>query len=410
MQTHKVGQPQCLPHSRTSRREKRIQGQIGTTSLREVDTGIVSGQKAGTGIRSTSPREERNLFSMPSMKRGQSKKVLPVGKLPLEHLRSLLKHLPKHDPRLLIGPQIGEDAAVIDQGDRYLVVATDPITFATEHIGRYAVHVNANDIAVLGARPMWFFVVMLLPEGSTTPALAETIMADVGTACEELCVTLGGGHTEITQGLDSPILVGQMLGEVAPNRLVRKTRIVVGDLILLTRGVAIEGTAILARELFDLRRRIDADLLARAARFLIEPGISVVSAALAAAEVGEAVHAMHDPTEGGLATGLFELVAPAGLGLRVSREHIPVLPETATICRALALDPLKLLASGALLVAVARDAEEEVRSAIEAAGVPVSVIGEVRPQSEGTTIVTNGVAEALTFPDRDEIARALEGG
>jgi hydrogenase maturation factor len=344
------------------------------------------------------------------MNRGQPKKILPVGKLPLEYLRSLLRHLPKHDPRLLIGPQIGEDAAVIEAGDRYLVIATDPITFATEHIGRYAVHVNANDIAVLGARPLWFFVVMLLPDGSTTVELTESIMSDVETTCEELGITLGGGHTEITQGLDRPILVGQMLGEVAPARLVRKTRIAVGDLILLTRSLAIEGTAILAREMFELRRRIDADLRARAARFLIEPGISVVSAALAAANAGEVVHAMHDPTEGGLATGLFELVAPAGLGLRVIREHIPVFSETNVICNALGLDPLKLLASGALLIAVAPDGADSVRRAIESAGVPAAVIGEVRPSSEGVTIVTNGAAEPLTPPARDEIARAFEGG
>src|SRR5215471_11519762 len=182
------------------------------------------------------------------MRCGQPK-ALPVGKLPLEHLRSLLRHPPKHDPRLLIGPQIGEDAAVIEAGDRYLVVATDPITFATEHIGRYAVHVNANDVAVLGARPLWFFVVMLLPESRATPELTETIMADLRTTCDALGVSLAGGHTEITHGIDRPILVGQMVGEVAPKRLVRKTRVVSGDLILLTHGVAIEGTAILAREM-----------------------------------------------------------------------------------------------------------------------------------------------------------------
>jgi hydrogenase maturation factor len=257
---------------------------------------------------------------------------------------------------------------------------------------------------------LWFFVVMLLPEGSATLELAEAIMADVGTACEELGVTLGGGHTEITQGLDRPILVGQMLGEVAPTRLVRKTRLAIGDLILLTRGVAIEGTAILAREMFELRRRTDADLRARAARFLIEPGISVVNAALSAANAGEVVHAMHDPTEGGLATGLFELVAPAGLGLRVIREHIPVFPETNVICSALGLDPLKLLASGALLIAVAPDGADSVRKAIESAGVPVVEIGEVRPSGEGITIVTNGVAESLIPPERDEITRAFKGG
>ena len=303
-------------------------------------------------------------------------RVLPVGKLPLEQLRSLLTSVPGRDPRLLIGPRIGEDAAVIDAGDRYLVVTTDPITFATDHIGRYAVHVNGNDVAVLGARPLWFFVVMLLPENRTTPELAETIMADVRMACEELGVALGGGHTEITQGLDRPILVGQMLGEVVPGRLVRKTRIAVGDRILLTRGVAIEGSAILAREAFDrLYGRVDADLLARAARFLIDPGISVVGAALAAASVEEAVHGMHDPTEGGLAAGLFELVTPAGLGLRVVREHIPVFPETAAICEALGLDPLKLIASGALLIAVAPAGADAVLAATQAAGVPVTPIG-----------------------------------
>jgi hydrogenase maturation factor len=319
--------------------------------------------------------------------------------------------LPKRDPRLVIGPQIGEDAAVIDVGDRYLVVTTDPITFATDNIGRYAVHVNANDIAVLGARPLWFFVVMLLPESRATPELAETIMADVRTTCEEMGVTLGGGHTEITQGLDRPILVGQMLGEVAPTRLVRKTHIAIGDLILLTRGVAIEGTAILAREKFEqLRGKVEADLLTRAARFLIEPGISIVSAALAAASVGEAVHSMHDPTEGGLVAGLIELVTAASLGLQVVREHIPVFSETNAICSALALDPLKLIASGALLVAVVPGRAESVLTAIQAAGVPVVAIGEVRPSSEGITIVTNGAVEPLLLPVRDEIARAFQRG
>jgi hydrogenase maturation factor len=340
----------------------------------------------------------------------QFRKVLPVGKLPLEHLRSLLWHLPKQDPRLLVGPQIGEDAAVIDAGDHYLVVATDPITFAADQIGRYAVHINANDVAVMGARPLWFFAVMLLPERRTTPEVAETIMADVRAACEELGITIAGGHTEITQGLDRPILVGQMLGEVAPARLVRKSRIAIGDLILLTRSVAIEGTAILAKEKGEqLRGQVDDNLLARAARFLLEPGISVVNAALAAAGVGDAVHAMHDPTEGGLATGLFELVAPAGLGLRIIRERIPVAPETGAICHALALDPLKLIASGALLIAVAPDGADSVMQAVEAAGVPVVVIGEVRAAAEGITIVTDGAMEPLSPPVRDEIARALEG-
>jgi hydrogenase maturation factor len=119
---------------------------------------------------------------------------------------------------------------------------------------------------------------------------------------------------------------------------------------------------------------------------------------------------MHDPTEGGLVTGLFEFVAPAGLGLRIIRDRIPVFPETDAICRALALDPVKLIASGALLIAVSPGSVEPVLKAIEAAGVPVAVIGEVRPSNEGITIVTNGVREPLTPAVRDEIARVFECG
>lgn len=343
------------------------------------------------------------------MTRDRGQRSFPVGKLPLETLRSLLMQLPRRDSRVLVGPQVGEDAAVIEAGDRCLVVSTDPITFATDHIGRYAVHVNANDVAVMGARPSWFFVVVLLPEGAATPELAEAIMADVRVACDEAGITLCGGHTEITQGLNRPIVIGQMIGEVARAGLVRKNRIAIGDRVLLTRGVAIEGTAILAREKREqLRRRIGADLLARAARLLVDPGISVVTAALAAAEQGDVVHAMHDPTEGGLASGLFELVTPHGLGVRVVREEIRVFPETEAVCAALGLDALSLIASGALLIAVAPSGTDKVMAALQHNGVPVSTIGEVTPAGEGVTIVTGDRTEPLALPDRDEIARAFE--
>ena len=335
--------------------------------------------------------------------------LLPVGKLPVDRLRSLFERLSPPDPRLVVGPHVGEDAAVIDAGDRYLVVSTDPITFTAERIGWYAVHVNANDVAVMGARPLWFFVVVLLPEGRATSQMFEAIMADVRSACKELGATLCGGHTEITRGLDRPIVVGQMIGEVEPSRLVRKSRMQVGDRILLTQGLAIEGTAILAREQPDrLRGRVDADLLGRAARFLIVPGISVVRAALAAAEAGAAVHAIHDPTEGGLATGLSELVAASGLGLRVQRERIRVLPETAAISAALGLDPLNLLASGALLIAVAADETDELIAGLHAKSIDVAMIGEILPVGEGLTISEGGRVMPLEVRDRDEIARAWD--
>ena len=174
--------------------------------------------------------------------------MIPVGKLQTNHLQELLTNLPQQDSQVLIGPRVGEDAAVIEIGDRCLVVATDPVTFATEHIGSYVVHVNANDVSVSGARPRWFFVVLLIPERTATVTFVNAIIGEIRKNCDSLGVTVCGGHSEVTAQVDRPILIGQMLGEVAKTDLIRKANIQVGDEVLLTQGVTIEGTAILARE------------------------------------------------------------------------------------------------------------------------------------------------------------------
>jgi hydrogenase maturation factor len=333
--------------------------------------------------------------------------LLAAGKLPADALERMLARLPRGDPRVIIGPRLGEDAAVLDIGDRYLVATTDPITFASDRIGWYSVHVNANDIAVLGACPRWFFAVLLLPEGRATTGQAEAITADIVRTCRALDIALCGGHTEVTTGLDRPIVVGQMLGEVEKDRLVRKDRLEAGDRILLTRGAAIEGTAILAREKADvLGPRIGADLLARARGLLFDPGISIVDAARTATMAGR-VRAMHDPTEGGIATGLWELARAGGRGLRVRREAIPILPETEAVCRVFGLDPLKLIASGALLVAAGPAEATAIRQALLARTIPVADIGEVRPKDEGIRIEVSGRWVALEPADRDEIARVF---
>ncbi|MFQ5879926.1 MAG: AIR synthase related protein, partial [Dehalococcoidia bacterium] len=229
---------------------------------------------------------------------------MEVGKLLAQLLARLLAQVTTRDPRVVVGPKLGEDAAVIDVGDKYLVAKTDPITFATDHIGWYAVHVNANDIAVMGARPAWFLATILLPQ-SVPQLTAEAIFQQILSACEQLDVELVGGHTEVTYGLSRPMVVGAMLGEVAKDRLVQSSGAQPGDRLLLTKGIAIEGTAILARELSEpLRQRgVAPDLIQSAQRLIFEPGISVVPEALLAAAGGR-VHAMHDPTEGGLATAV----------------------------------------------------------------------------------------------------------
>ncbi len=334
---------------------------------------------------------------------------IPVGKLPPRLLEGLLDRNKATDPRVIEGPGVGKDAAVIDMGDRYLVAKTDPITFATDEIGWYAVHVNANDIACCGAVPRWFLATLLLPEDGTTPELVEAIFQQIATACEQLGISLCGGHTEITFDLKRPIVVGQMLGEVAPDRYVMATGAQVGDAILLTKGIAIEGTAVIANEKRDeLRDAMSEAELQRYASFLHEPGISVVRDAQLALEIG-GVHALHDPTEGGVATGLWELAQASNVGLLIDEQRLPILTECKSLCDHFGLDQLGVIASGSLLISAAADQSQEIVERLTAAGIDATLIGEVVPADQGCRMRSaDGTLRALPEFPRDEITRLFE--
>jgi hydrogenase expression/formation protein HypE len=340
---------------------------------------------------------------------------LPVGKLSGDVLQRLFGKYARPPEgaaaeRVVVGPRVGEDAAVIDFGDRYLVAATDPITFATDAMGWYALHVNANDVAVRGARPAWFLATLLLPEGRTTEADVEALFAEVTEACAALGVALVGGHTEVTAGLTRPIVSGTMLGEVAKDALVTTGGARPGDTLLLTKGVPLEGAAIIARERGEeaMRRGVPAEVVARARELLRRPGLSVVPEARLATAAAR-VRAMHDPTEGGLATACWELAEAAEAGVRLERERIPLLPDGARLCAAFGLDPLGTIASGALLLAVAPADAERVEAACRGAGITCAAIGAVTERSQGATLVEGGRTRPLpTFP-QDEITKLFAG-
>jgi hydrogenase expression/formation protein HypE len=333
---------------------------------------------------------------------------LPVGKLPAEHLARLLAKHTRPDPRLVVGARPGEDAAVIDMGDRYLVAKTDPITFATDEIGWYAVNINANDIACAGAAPRWFLVTLLLPESKTGVELVESIFEQIASACDQLGVTLAGGHTEITHGLDRPIVVGHMLGEVTPERLVTTAGARPDDDLIVTKGVAVEATSIIAREKAEeLRGILDAGTLQRCQGFLHDPGISVMRDAQIAQAAGT-VHAMHDPTEGGLATGLWEMAQAAGVGLEINYAAIPLLPETAALCTHFGLNPLGIIASGALLIACPPTDTSAIVAALTEAGIQATILGRVVERERGCKLFSSHGERPLPTFGRDEIARLFE--
>jgi len=330
-----------------------------------------------------------------------------IGKLPIKYLDSLLSRISIKDKRVVVGPGIGRDAAVIDFGDRYLVAKTDPITLTSSKIGWWGVHINANDVACLGATPRWFLATILLPEGKTDQLLVEGIFSEIMLACEELEVSLCGGHTEVTQKLEQPIVVGQMLGEVAKERLVDSTKAQAGDEVILVKGIAIEGTSIIAREKTEeLRGKFSEEFINRCRRFLMEPGISIVKEALLANSLVR-IKGMHDPTEGGLWTGLYELAVATGKGMHIEADAIAVYPETELLCQAFGLNPLGLIASGALLIVAASQDTSRLMAGLGKKGINSVKIGHLMPQRDGVRIQREGKLEEIAPLSQDEIARLL---
>jgi hydrogenase expression/formation protein HypE len=330
----------------------------------------------------------------------------PVGKLPSEELKSLFSRLQPHDPRVLLGPGVGLDCAVIDFSDTLLVAKSDPITFTAEDIGWYAVQINANDIATTGARPRWFLVTILLPPEKSDKRVVDRIFEQLHFACAQLEIEIVGGHTEITSGLDRPIISGTMLGEVSRTSLITPKGAQPGDILLLSKGIPIEAGSILAREYELELQDLDPQILQRARDYLTRPGISIVPEALLASKTG-GVTAMHDPTEGGLLCGLWELSEVAGVGLLIERDAIPIFREAKEICEALGVDPFTAIASGALLLCVREDTAGPILEAFEEAGIQATVIGSIIDEV-GVFNREGSSRSPLPRPSRDALAELFE--
>ena len=333
---------------------------------------------------------------------------MDIGKFPPELLERLLGSVPSEDPRVLLGPRLGEDAAVLDLGDRLLVAKSDPVTFAAERAGWYAVQVCANDVACTGATPLWFLATLLAPEWYT-PEDAEQMFNDVLAACSELGVTLIGGHSEVTLGIERPIVMGTMLGEVDRDHLITTGGAQEGDSIVVTKGLAIEGTAILGKDMADELRwaGVEESVIGNSAALLESIGISVLPEARIAS-TQNLVHSMHDATEGGLITALHEIASASGLGLAVEEDSVPVLPETNAACTAFGLNPMGLLASGALVMTLPAHLVPVLLRQLEQASIDAWEIGQMLPLEEGRVLFTRS-GEEITLPtfQRDELARHL---
>jgi len=321
------------------------------------------------------------------------------GKLPPELLEKLvLSRLPSRGKGVIVGPGTGIDGTALNV-EGTLVASSDPITGATKRIGFYAVHVNANDVAVMGAEPRWFLTTVLLPENADEGLLSE-IIDEISREAKKLGVAVVGGHTEVTPGLDRPIVVGTMLGEA--ERLVRPDGARQGDPIIMTKWAGIEGTAIIAEELRERLAPILGEEFLERASSLIEY-LSVLPEARILRKVA---NAMHDPTEGGVLNGIHEMADASGLGFRVYAERIPIREETKTLCNYLHLNPLGLISSGVLLASVPRDYAKKTVEELLSHGITASIIGEFLAD-EKRVIVEENEERPAWRPESDELWKVV---
>ena len=326
---------------------------------------------------------------------------LPIGKVPPNILQSLvLRRTGAPSPLLKVKPRIGLDVAVIALKDIYLILSSDPITGVAEEIGWYAVNVAANDVATAGAKPMFLQSVILLPEGSEASTLKQ-ITTDMHRAAKKIGLTITGGHTETVKDLKRPIIISTCIS--IAESYVTAADAKLGDVILMTKAAALEGTSILARHdktLKDLPKNMRREAVNLAKK------ISIVEEAIEAYSTGY-VHAMHDPTEGGIIGGLCEMAEASKLGFIVHKAKIPIRDVTKKICQLKGIDPLCLISSGALLLAVDPKGVEEVKKRLTAKGIPVAEIGRFTP-SKRILIDEQGKKHILPKTVIDELWRIEE--
>jgi len=330
---------------------------------------------------------------------------LPPGKIPVDLLKDVVfKNLGAARSEVILGPKAGVDGAVIDMGSKDAIVSMDPITGAVEHIGWEAININANDIATFGVEPAFFFSCIMIPAGADSQII-DTISTQMHHAAAELGIAIVGGHCEVTPGLANPIVVGCIMGLTEKGKYVTAAGAKTGDKIILTKTAGIEGTAILATDREEqLKKVFNQTILDGAKQFYSQ--ISIVKDALTAYRSG-GVHAMHDPTEGGILNGIHEMADAANLGVRVFKDKITVEPETAKICRFYEIDPLQLISSGALLIAADPEAAPKIVDNLAKERIFADVIGEFLPNTNKRILVHGDEAEMLPRPLSDHLWIAL---
>jgi len=322
--------------------------------------------------------------------------MLPkIGKLDKASFdRLIFPRLGKEDSSVLMGPRHGVDAAVIElSDDNVMVVAEDP-TFGVPallpHFGWATVHICASDVAVLGVKPRYMTICLLLPPG-TSETVLEHIWKEIDQECKKLGISIVGGHTGVYPGITNPLNGGcTVIGLGSKSQLTPASNAQVGDRIIITKGPAIQTTARLAlKEEKLLKKEFGRDIIERAKAYFFDT--TVVKDAMIAAPNA---HAMHDATEGGLLNGIYEVAAASETGVTIFEEKIIISEETRVVCNYFDIDPLISISEGTLVIAALPERTPRIVSDLTQSGIAAWDVGEVAPKDR-IFVRKNGKRERL---------------
>ncbi|MBQ7543856.1 MAG: AIR synthase family protein [Synergistaceae bacterium] len=291
------------------------------------------------------------------------------GKLQPDILKQkVLNYTGAHREDLLVGGGLGEDAALIRVPEGILVAASDPVTGAVKGAGSLLVHVNANDIACKGADPSWIVVTLIVPDKLGADFIAAT-MQEIHETCREMNIAVAGGHTELTDRYDFPVLSATMLGMTKYELSTKNIR--EGDAVIATGHAGLEGMSIIAHD----RPELLEGLFSREELAEICSWKNALSVVKPAKILREFACYMHDPTEGGINGALLETSQACGLGVELLGEKVPVSPLTMRAAKRLDFNPLNLISSGMLLAVVPQESIPQAQAKLSEEGVTSSVIG-----------------------------------
>ena len=320
----------------------------------------------------------------------------------------ILRRLGARDDDVLVGPQHGVDVGVVRVADGIAMALTaDPVfvvpAYGWERAAWFAVHILASDASTSGLPLRWMSVDLNLPPSISDDDL--TALWDAfHRACEDLGIAVVTGHTARYDGCDWPMVGGATCLALGPeDAFVTPTMAREGDAVVVTKGAAIEATALFAATFPQRLTEGVGEETVRSADRLFE-SMSVVPEAVLAREFGlreAGVTSMHDATEGGVLGGVLEVATASGTAIRVNRDRIPVRPEVRAVCGYVGIDPYISISEGSLIVTVVPHRADAFIDMLGHAGIDAAVVGELRPSAEGHRILVDGREEPLTHPGLD---------